>query len=452
MSGTPIHDMATPHAQNGTTAAMTDPRTLPPGPTEPFDPTQDLAPWLEARRVEYGDIYQASIYGHTVYVISDPAHVQHVLRRNWKNYTKGPAIKRVELLLGRGLMTSEGKLWKIQRRRVQPAFSDQAVGGFTPVIADANAALVERWRQAARIGESVNVTHDISLMVMEIVLRSLFGTDYIRVAPHFAILAEEQVRDLKFAQNFIPLRKVVRELVDERRARGRTGCDILGILMAGREGRTEEVMPAGQLVTEMVTLVVAGHETTAAVLGWVWYLLAKNPDIDERLAKDLQRWDGGNPLNNTDERTGTLAGRVIEETMRLYPPGWLMTRCALADDQFGKFFVPAGTEIFISPYLIQRHPALWQEPERFDPDRFLPEGAKARHPLAMLPFSAGPRNCIGEPLARAEMLMHLVMVGRALRLRIVDERPLSLEFGVNLRNRHDFMMVPEFRTTASPPR
>ena len=428
---------------------MTDPATLPPGPTEPFDPTQDLAPWLEARRAEYGDIYQASIYGHTVYVISDPAYVQHVLRRNWKNYTKGPAIKRVELLLGRGLMTSEGELWKTQRRRVQPGFSDHAVASFTPVIADANSALLERWREAARTGEIVNVTHDVSRMVMEIVLRSLFGVDYPRVAPHFAILVEEQARDLKFAQSFVPLRKVVRELLDERLAQGRTGCDILGILMAGRDHRTEDVMPEGRLVAEMITLVVAGHETTAATLAWVWYLLAKNPDVDERLAKELQRLDGGNPPNNIDERTDTVAGRVIEETMRLYPPGWLMTRCALANDQFGKFFVPAGTEIFVSPYLIQRHPTLWQEPERFDPDRFLPERAKARHPLAMLPFSAGPRNCIGEPLARAEMLMHLVMVGRALRLRIVDERPLSLEFGVNLRNRHDFMMVPEFRLEAS---
>jgi len=443
--------MATPDAQNGATAAMTDPGTLPPGPTEPFDPTQDLAPWLEARCREYGDIYQASVYGHTVYVISDPAYVQHVLRRNWKNYTKGPAIKRVELLLGRGLMTSEGELWKTQRRLVQPAFSDQAVAGFTPIIAEANAALLERWREAARTGETVNVTHDVSLMVMEIVLRSLFGADYPKVAPHFAILAEEPVRDLKFAQNFIPLRKVVRELIDQRRAEGRTGRDILGILMAGRDRRTEEASPDRQLVSEMVTLVVAGHETTAATLAWVWYLLAKNPDIDERLANDLKGRDGDNPLNDIGEPTRTLAGRVIEETMRLYPPGWLMTRCALANDQFGKFFVPAGTEVFISPYLVQRHPGLWQEPERFDPDRFRPERTKARHPLAMIPFSAGPRNCIGEPLARAEMLMHLVMVGRSLRLRIVDERPLSLEFGVNLRNRHDFMMMPEFRTAASPP-
>jgi cytochrome P450 len=131
--------------------------------------------------------------------------------------------------------------------------------------------------------------------------------------------------------------------------------------------------------------------------------------------------------------------------MRLYPPGWLMTRRALENDQLGGYFVPAGTEIYISPYLIQRHPALWEEPGRFNPDRFGGEIPEPRHPIAMIPFSAGPRNCIGEYLARMEMQMHLMIVGRSLRLRYVSDRPPEMVAGVNLLSKHDFIMVPELK-------
>jgi cytochrome P450 len=153
------------------------------------------------------------------------------------------------------------------------------------------------------------------------------------------------------------------------------------------------------------------------------------------------RWGGGPEIG--DPAKSVYTRQVIEETLRLYPAGWLMTRAALKNDRLGDYFVPAGTEIYISPYLIQRHPAFWEAPDRFDPDRFAPDQSRTRHPMTMIPFSAGPRKCIGESLARMEMQIHLTTIAKHLRLRCVGEQVIELEAGVNLRNKHDFIMVPE---------
>lgn len=141
--------------------------------------------------------------------------------------------------------------------------------------------------------------------------------------------------------------------------------------------------------------------------------------------------------------------QVLDEVLRVYPPGWLMTRKALKHDQFGDYFVPAGTEVYIAPYSIQRHPDLWEAPDRFNLDRFAPDHSQHRHPLALLPFSAGPRNCIGEFLARAEMQIHLMTIARQLRLRYDEKKPSELVAGVNLRSKHNFVMTPEVKATGN---
>lgn len=440
-----LHPASPPRAGLG---APVRSRRLPPRAAEPHDASQELVSWMELQRQRLGEIYEASIYSSDVYVVSDPQWVHHVMRKNWQNYRKGLAIKRVELLLGRGLISSEGEFWKTQRRRIQPAFHHTHIAGLRSVIVEANAALLRKWEQAAQAGQSVNVTHDISLMVLEMVLRSIFSEDYPEVAPQFRLLADESARDLQFAQTFRPLRSVVAQIAARRRAEGRHAADFLGMLMDARDRDSGEVMSDAQLVTEIITLVVAGHETTALTLNWTWYLLAGNPAAEESFATELATLPADALPDFAGLQKLAYTNRMLEEALRLYPPVWVITRKALGDDQLGDYFVPAGKEIYISPFIIQRHPELWEAPEQFDPDRFDPEQAKARHPLVMLPFSAGPRNCIGEHLARFEMQLHLLMIGRRLRLRRANAAPLELAFGVNLRNRHDFIMVPEFRTAA----
>jgi cytochrome P450 len=419
-------------------------RRIPPGPVEKYNAAQDLLSWMGDHFKQYGDIYKASVYGTSVYVVSTPEYAEYVLRTNWQNYTKGQAIKRIALLLGNGLMVSEGEFWKKQRRMIQPAFHRNAVGALTNIITAANIALLKRWEQAAKKKESVNVTHDISLMVLEVTLTAIFGSDYMQVAPHFNILSEESVRNLQFAQKFRPLGKIVIEVAAKRRKEDIKSVDILGMLIEARDRQDGQVMPDYQLVNEIMTLIVAGHETTASALNWVWYLLSQHPEVEAKLSSELNSSLAELPnLDNLPKFTYTR--QVLDEALRLYPPGWLMWRRALRDDQLGDYFVPAGTEIYISPYFIQRHPDLWEAPNRFDPDRFNPDHLQDRHTLATLPFSVGPRNCIGETFARVEMQIHLMTIAKRLRLRYVEKALPELNAGVNLRSNQDFIMSPEIK-------
>ena len=208
-------------------------------------------------------------------------------------------------------------------------------------------------------------------------------------------------------------------------------------------------MPDAQLAREVMTLIVAGHETTAGLLNWMWYLLSRHPEAQAKLSREFDRLPWGEvPAMDALPRY-TYTRQVIDETLRLYPPLWLMTRKARNDNSLGDFFVPAGTEIYISPYLIQRSPHLWETPDRFDPDRLSPDKGSDRHELALCPFGAGPRNCIGEVFARVEIQIHLMMFAKELRLRYDAAKPPELATGINLLSKHDFIMLPEAKSIAA---
>jgi cytochrome P450 len=417
---------------------------IPRGPSVDYSPTEDLFGWIESNFKRYGDIYSARAYGTNIYVVSSPEYADHVLRKNWRNYKKGQAIKRIAMLLGNGLMVSEGETWKSQRQMIHPAFHHHAIGMIAKAITTANVALLEKWQDAARRNTSVNLTRDLSLTILDVLLITTFGDDCAQVAPRFAILSNEPVRDLAFAQAFTSLRGIVAEIVARRRKEQRVGADSLGMLMAARDQNGEE-MRLPQLVNEIMTILVAGHETTASTLNFVWYLLSQHPEAEARLSSELDA-SFTTEIPRLDELPKfNYTRKVIDETLRLYPAGWLLTRKALGDDQLGAYFVPAGTEIYISPYIIQRRPDLWEDPDRFNPGRFELEHREDPRRLAFLPFSAGPRNCIGELFARIEMQIHLMIIARRLRLRSDGKAQVELEAGVNLRNKHDFIMFPELK-------
>jgi cytochrome P450 len=420
----------------------TELRRIPPGPTEKYDGNDDLLSWLGRNFREFGDIYAASIYGVNVYVINDPEYVEHVLLRNWQNYPKGLAIKRIALLLGNGLMVSKGDLWKRQRRMIQPAFNRASLGELIGIITAANQSLLDKWVGAAHAREVINATRDISLTILEIVLRSIFGEDYDDVAPHFKLVSEEAARNLEFAHGFTALGSKIVDIVVKRRHQRRIAADFLGMMMEARDRDSGQGMSDAQLTKEIMTLIVAGYETTASTLNWMWYLLAEHPQVQTKLSAELN----GRPFQKIqsarDLELFPYPKMVIEEALRLYPPGWLMTRRAIKDDRIGEYFVPAGTEIYISPYYIQRHPRLWSTPDVFDPDRFN-STLQADTSRALLPFSAGPRNCIGEHMARMEMEIHLIMIAGRLKLSRVDEGAPAMAAGVNLLSAQDFMMQVE---------
>jgi cytochrome P450 len=423
-------------------------RKVPPGPSGDYSPEEDLFLWMNRNFERYGDIYKALVYGSNVYVVSAPQYCERVLRRNWQNYArKGLVVQRIKLALGHNLITSNGELWARQRRMIQPAFTKNAIGSLIDMIADVNVEVLEKWKAAARNRKTVNVTKDLSLMVLKITLTFIFGDDYETVAPHFSLFAEESARDFRFAQELDALGKLVLQIVTQRRRENRTATDSLGTMMDARDRDRGQPMSDAQLVREVLTLVVAGHETTASLLNWLWYLLATHPEAQLRLANELDRlpWKGSSPTMDSLSNF-TYTRQVIDEALRLYPPLWLMSRKAINEDHLGEYFVPSGTEIFISPYLIQRSPQLWETPDRFEPDRLSLENGPDRDELAMCPFGAGPRKCIGDLLARIEIQTHLMMFGRELRLRYDEKKAPEFAIGLNLLSRHDFHMLPEART------
>ncbi|MGA9353328.1 MAG: cytochrome P450, partial [Terriglobales bacterium] len=245
---------------------------VPPGPEEKYSATDDLLSWMGRQFDAFGDIYQASIYGDRVYAIRDADFANHVLVENWENYVKGQNIKRVALLLGNGLMVSKGDFWKRQRRMIQPAFNHESINPLIKMIGDVNARLLKKWQLGAQRNESINVTRDVSGMALEVVLRFVLGNDYDRVGFHFDLLSQEQARDMTFATSFRVLGKIILEFVELRRQSGAESHDALSMLMQARDPQTGEPMSGRQLTDELLTLIVAGHETTASTLNWAWYL------------------------------------------------------------------------------------------------------------------------------------------------------------------------------------
>src|SRR5438105_2415220 len=281
---------------------------------------------------------------------------------------------------------------------------------------------------------------------------SIYGANaYVITDPEYArhvLLRNWQ----NFAHAFQLLGKIILELIAQRRDAGATSIDILGMLMQAKDRDTAEGMSDRQVVNEIMTLIVAGHETTASTLNWAWYLITQHPEVQEKLAAEVDSMPPGDCPSVDELERFLYTQQVLEETLRLYPALWLMTRRALRDDEIGGYFVPAGTEIYISPYFIQRHPNLWENPDRFDPERFAPGDKEKRRRMMLLPFSVGPRSCIGEYFSRLEMQLHLMMVGKRLRLRYEQTEPLEVEPGINLRSKYDFIMTTELRTApvASP--
>jgi cytochrome P450 len=416
---------------------------IPPGPPEKYRVSDDLLDWMGRQFEVFGNIYKASVYETSVYAVRDVEFAHHVLVENWEKYAKGQLIKRVALLLGNGLMVSRGSLWKRQRRMIQPAFTHESIEPLMKMISGVNSALLNKWQLAARRNEGVNVTRDVSGVALEVVLRFILGQDYERVGSHFDLLTQEQARNMQFALSFRALGKIIREVIDRRREHLTISGDALGMLMGARDPENGQLMPDNQLIDEILTLIVAGHETTASTLSWAWYLISQHPEVEQRLFNELNTMMTGSELSDLPKFLYTR--QIIDEVMRLYPTGWLLTRRALHDDCLGEYFVPAGTEIYIPLYFIQRHPDLWQEPDRFNPDRFRPDQSKQRHRLATFPFSAGPRNCIGALFARIEMQIHLMTIAKCIRLRYVSSRPVELDADVNLRSKYDFIMYPEMR-------
>jgi cytochrome P450 len=426
----------------------------PPEAREQFDigATEDSLDRLCELFNRYGDTYRVYAPGRKsyTYVINHPDDVKRVLVSNHRNYTKGIGLDRVRILLGNGIMTSEGEFWRRQRYMMQPHFHRRVITEFAQIIDVANSRFIERWEAQAARGELVNVTDDMSELTLDIVLRSIFGRDLDRLSEQleanpFEVLTKEPARNLQFAFRFRSLTRLVSELIQRRRTHAEEHFDYVAMLMSARDKETGDPMNERELIDEIMTLVVAGHETTASALNWTWYLLSRHPQAEARLHAEIDSAPEQPAPRLAQMEALSYTHQVVEEALRLYPPGWLLSRRSIGPDVLGGYPIPAGTDVLLSPYVLHRHPRFWPEPDAFKPERFAPENEAQRPRFAYMPFAAGPRHCIGETFALYEMLMHLYKVARRYRLIYESAAPVALEAQINLRTRHPLYMRLERR-------
>lgn len=419
------------------------------GPAFRADPIGTIVGAIRA----HGDIVALAAGGEPMCLVNHPDHVKHVLQDNASSYHKGFSYDRIRPLLGNGLLTSEGDLWKRQRRLAQPAFHRGRIASFAATMVARCDAMLDRWA-AMPEDAPIDLHAELSRVTLEIVCETLFSTDVAGSASRVASSLEVVLRILnerlmRVVVHSLPtpenlrLRRAVRELDDvvdrviaeRRRVALDAHDDLLSMLMGATDAETGEGMSDAQLRDEAMTIILAGHETTANAIAWTFHRLARHPDIAERLVAEVHAVLGDRAPTAEDARRLPFTSRVLDESMRLHPPAWIISRKAMSDDVIGGYRVPAGTTVLVSPYTLHRHPGFWEDPERFDPDRFTPERSEARPRHAYIPFASGARFCIGSNFALLEAVLLIARIAQTHRLAHVPGAAVTEEALITLRPR-----------------
>ncbi|NOQ15245.1 MAG: cytochrome P450 [Methyloprofundus sp.] len=408
---------------------------------------------LEGLVESNGNVFKAKFPDQDswVYNICDPEMAKHILVSNYKNYKKGVGIKQINVLLGRGIIVSEGDLWKRQRKMMQPLFGNKLLTQQLPLMIRCADKLLASWDDDIKAGKPINITESMSQTALDFILHALFSEDLDRIIAEtgenpFLMVTDDSARDLLFARRFRQLTHLVNDMMQRRRAENRWPEDLLSMVMRATDKRSGDAMPEKLQIDEILTLIIAGHETTASVLNWTWYLLAQHADIEQQvLAESLQHMPADDMPSMENSEQLQFIRQVLDESMRLYPPVWVLTRQAIEDDHFNGIDIPAGTDMLIPPYLVHRNPAYWPDPEKFDPQRFSPENIKKQHIGAYLPFAIGPRRCIGDSMAIQEMALHISRIIQKVHFELLPDQTVELEPLVNLRPKQDIFLQATYR-------
>ncbi len=359
----------------------------------------------------------------TVYVLRSPEAIRHMLVSHPERYLKhSRGYVKLRQFLGNGLLTSEGEFWRKQRRIIQPALHRDRIAGFASTMVAQTEAMLRRWQPLSARRQIVDVGHEMSRLTLQIagltLLSADIGGDAETVGTAVSTLNSWASRAMLHPLQpplWVPIRsnraavrarrsldRIIYGMIQKRRDTGEDPGDLLSMLMAATDQDTGESMSDEQLRDEVLTMFVAGHETTANALSWALYLLSLHPAVMRQLSAEFSAVLGGRPPTIADLPALKLTERVLLETMRLYPPVWSIGRTLATDDIVDGHQIRGPAVMLISPYLVHRNAEYWQNPAAFDPDRFLPEAVKARPRYAYLPFSAGPRVCIGKAFAMIE--------------------------------------------------
>ena len=403
---------------------------------------------------EYGNVVRLRFMGQNLFLLSDPDLIEYVLVENNRNLSKTRILKRNRRLLGDGLLTSEGEFWRRQRRLAQPAFHRKRVVAYGEVMV----AYAERSLEAWRDGQTIDVHEEMLHLTLEIVAKCLFDADVGSRATDVGKAMQVALKDFSSQRRLVRIPKrvptphnirfevaarrldeIVGAIIEDRRKSGEDRGDLLSMLVLA-EDEDGERMTDKQLRDEVMTLFLAGHETTANALSWTFWLLSQSLNAEAKLAEELQRVLGGRTPTMSDLSDLPYVERVVKESMRLYPPAWVVGREAIAECEVGGYRMPAGTTALLSQWVMHRDLCYHENPERFDPDRWTAEYAKALPRFAYFPFGGGPRQCIGAGFAMAEACLLLATVAQRFRMDLAPGQRVEPYASITLRPKEGIRM------------
>ncbi|MEU6412215.1 cytochrome P450 [Microbispora sp. NPDC046933] len=399
---------------------------------------KDPAGFLLAAARDHGGVARLQLGPYLTHLVTDPAAVYRVVVENHRNYTRGRLYEQFKLVMGRGLLTSDGAYWRGHRRGVQPLFLSKAIGAIVPNVVEATNEMLDRWERSAADGEPVDLVAEMLRLTMVTLSRSLFGYDVDDAVPAVkrvvdaglelmfmhGMISEKLPRWVPNARNrqIREIQGFLNEFVATiRDNHSRTGQGPLVELMeAAVDPETGRRWTDQEIRDELITVYMAGHETTATAAAWTLHAIATHSWIDEELTGEAQRVLAGRDPVHADADQLTFAGMVVQEALRMYPPIWIYPRDAIGDDELNGYHIPAGSSVVLSPLVSQRNPELFPNPQVFDPHRFAGDAVKRLPRLSYYPFGGGPRMCVGNLMALLELKLIISMIAQRFRLEPVS--------------------------------
>ncbi len=443
------------------------PDKLPPGPPASRagsfkNYSRDPLSFLTAISREYGDIVTMSFYRFRVYYVSHPDYIEEVLVNQARKFIKGRILRANKGLFGNGLLTSEGDFWLRQRRLAQPAFHRARIAAYGETMVRFTERLTAGWRD----GETRDIHAEMMRLTLQIVAKTLFDAevdgDAQQVGHALKAIMEfnSDFRRLILTPSWLPtlrniraalairrLNKIIYRIIDQRRAAGRDAGDLLSMLLHAQDEDGSR-MTNRQLRDEVITLFLAGHETTALALSWTWWLLAQNPQAEAKLHAELDAVLTGRSPTLEDLPKLRYTDHVISESMRLYPPAWGMARLAIEDAEIGGYRIPKGSGVSLSQWVVHRDPRWFEAPEEFRPERWEGDLLKRLPRFAYFPFGGGPRQCIGNTFALMEAGLLLATIAQKFCVRLVPDQKVEPVASITLRPRHGIHVTLEARQPA----
>ena len=409
----------------------------------------------------YGDVSTYRMAGEQLFLVNEPQLIRDILVTHNKNFSKSRGLERSRRVLGQGLLTSEGAMHLRQRRLMQPAFHRDRIAGY----GDLMAGYADRMRRGWADDATLDIAREMNRLTLAIVGKTLFDVDvesqaaavgealtavmesfWMMMLPFVEVLEQLPVPKLRRARMArARLDAIIYRMIADRRASGRDHGDLLSMLLTAQDEDEGGGMTDQQVRDEAMTIFLAGHETTANALTWTWYLLSGAPEVEARLHAEVDRVLQGRLPAMGDLASLQYVERVVTESMRLYPPAWIIGRRAIAEYQLGAYVAPPRSILVMSPYIMQRDPRFYADPERFDPDRWTPEFRAALPKFAYFPFGGGPRQCIGESFAWMELILLVATIAQQRRLRLVPGHPVVPQPLITLRAKHGMRMTVEKR-------